>query len=41
VADNKLGITLEVMNFLKDWLSHHILSVDKKYAPFLNEKGIH
>lgn len=41
VADNKLGVTLEVMNFLKDWLSNHILSVDKKYAPFLNEKGIH
>ncbi|MGC8765664.1 MAG: bacteriohemerythrin [Brevinematia bacterium] len=36
----ELFISVEVMNFLKDWLSHHILETDKKYGPFLKEKGI-
>ncbi len=33
-------ITIEVMNFLKDWLNSHILSTDKKYSTFLNNKGV-
>lgn len=33
-------ITIEVMNFLKDWLNSHILSTDKKYSSFLNSKGV-
>jgi hemerythrin len=33
-----LGI--EVSQFLKDWLDKHILGTDKKYAPFLNSKGV-
>jgi len=39
---NKGGniITVEVMTFLKDWLQSHILRVDKRYAPFLNSKGV-
>jgi hemerythrin len=32
--------TVEIMNFLKDWLSKHIISVDKKYASFFNSKGV-
>jgi len=32
--------TIEIMNFLRDWLSKHILSVDKKYASFFNSKGV-
>ena len=32
--------TIEIMNFLKDWLSKHIMSVDKKYASFFNNKGV-
>jgi len=33
-------ITVEVMNFLKDWLNNHIIGTDKKYGPFLNSKGV-
>ncbi len=33
-------ITVEVLYFLKDWLSKHIMGSDKKYSPFLNGKGV-
>lgn len=38
---NECGLTVEVMDFLKDWLGKHILGSDKKYTPFLNSKGVH
>jgi hemerythrin len=34
-------LSIEVMNFLKNWLVNHIQGVDKKYGPHLNSKGIH
>ena len=37
---NEVGLTVEMMDFLKDWLSKHILDSDKKYGPFLNAKGV-
>ncbi|HVN95096.1 MAG TPA: bacteriohemerythrin [Syntrophorhabdaceae bacterium] len=33
-------VTIETMNFLKDWLYDHILGSDQKYAPFLKTKGL-
>jgi len=39
-SGNKL-ITIDVMNFLKDWLNVHILQEDKKFGPFLHSKGVH
>ncbi|MCP4155241.1 MAG: hemerythrin family protein [bacterium] len=38
--DGKLMLSLDIMNFLKDWLLNHILKVDKKYTDFLKEKGV-
>ncbi|HKN18547.1 MAG TPA: bacteriohemerythrin [Dissulfurispiraceae bacterium] len=38
--EGKSVLTIELMKFLKDWLSKHILGTDKKYGPFLNSKGI-
>lgn len=35
-----LLLSLDVMNFLKNWLSTHILVNDKRYGPFFNEKGL-
>jgi len=37
--DGEFMISLEVMLFLKDWLTNHIMKTDKAYAPFLIEKG--
>ncbi len=28
-------VDVEAMNFLKDWLQHHILQEDRAYVPFL------
>ena len=40
VTGDKLIVT-EVMNFLVDWLSLHIMGTDKKYSSYLNSKGIY
>jgi len=36
----QVGLTIDVMDFLKNWLNGHILGTDKKYTPFLNSKGV-
>jgi hemerythrin-like metal-binding protein len=33
-------LSMDVMNFLKDWLTQHIAGSDKKYTAFFNGKGI-
>ncbi|MGV1100250.1 bacteriohemerythrin [Thiovibrio sp. JS02] len=40
VQAGKTTISIEVMNFLKNWLDKHIMGTDKKYGPFLNSKGV-
>lgn len=35
-----LGLSLDLMDFLSNWLTRHIKSVDKKYSAFFIEKGL-
>lgn len=39
-AGNTGTLSLEVLNFLKNWLLKHIQGTDKNYGPFLNAKGV-
>lgn len=38
--NNSSIITIETMNFLRDWLKNHILGTDMKLGDFLQSKGI-
>ena len=40
ITEGKLLLSLEITNFLKDWLVKHSQVKDKEYGPFLNAKGI-
>ena len=31
---------IQITNFLKKWLTHHINETDKKYGPYLASKGV-
>jgi hemerythrin-like metal-binding protein len=35
-----IGMTVDVLDFLIDWLAKHIVGMDKQYSQFLNAKGI-
>ncbi len=37
---NEDSLTEEMLDFLKNWLVKHIMETDKRYAPFLNERGV-
>jgi len=40
VEAGKLMVTIEVMNFLQQWVTNHILGTDKKYSSVFIEQGI-
>ena len=33
-------ITVQLLQFLRDWLDHHIKGSDQRYAPFLRERAV-
>ena len=36
----KMGVSLEIMTFLSDWLRKHIKGTDKKYVQLFHAKGL-
>ena len=38
--NGKMTISIELMNFLSEWLKKHINGTDKKYTAFFNENGL-
>lgn len=36
----EITLSLDLMNFLRDWLSSHIQKVDHEYSSWLNEHGV-
>jgi hemerythrin len=36
----KVGVNMELMNFLKDWIKTHIVGTDKKLGAWLASKGV-
>lgn len=36
----KMVLTFEITNFLKEWVTNHILEVDKKYSDFFIQHGV-
>ena len=37
----RIIVSVDVMNFLKDWLVRHIKGTDRLYADFLNSEGVY
>jgi hemerythrin-like metal-binding protein len=37
---NELGISIDVMNFVSDWIRDHIMKEDMKYIPYLQGKTL-
>lgn len=41
LANDAWSTALRMTSYLKSWLIHHILVIDKEYAIYYQEKGIH
>lgn len=39
-AAGEIRMDMSIVNFLKDWIINHILTEDRKYGPYLNDKGL-
>lgn len=38
--EGRILLSMDVMNFLQDWLVTHIQGSDKKFGPFFNDNGL-
>ncbi len=38
--NDQVSISMEILHFLRHWLTEHIQRDDKKYAPYLVQKGL-
>jgi len=40
LKSGKLTLSFELLNFLKEWIDHHILVVDKQYSECFRQNGL-
>jgi len=40
LTEKRLGLSIDVLNFLKNWLVHHIQTLDAKYAESFHAHGM-
>jgi hemerythrin len=40
VKENNASISMDLLKFLKNWLTRHIFVEDQKYGPFFLERGL-
>jgi hemerythrin len=40
ISSGKITLTIELLNFLKNWIEQHILVVDKEYSECFRENGL-
>lgn len=40
LSDGQTNLSVEMMNFLKDWLTNHIMVADKRYAPYFAKVNV-
>lgn len=38
--ENQKEFTINLLDFIAEWIQNHILEEDQKYSPFLKEKGV-
>jgi methyl-accepting chemotaxis protein/hemerythrin len=40
LKSGKLTLTFELLNFLKEWIDHHILIIDRQYTDCFRQNGL-
>jgi len=40
LRSGKITLSFELLNFLKEWIDHHILVVDKQYSECFRQNGL-
>ena len=40
LKSGEVNVTFELLHFLRNWLTHHILETDRAYVPYFTSKGV-
>ncbi len=38
--NGRMILSIEIINFIRDWITNHILNIDKQYTEFLTHHGV-